>query len=402
MGFGEPFLKGQKGGGRLLIIMLAMMGVASFLGSDVYLPALPDIGVVMHHNTHAMQFTLGIYLLGLSVGQVILGPLSDAFGRRHVVLWSMVLFLIASVSCTLSWSYTQLLLSRLFQAFGASAGLVVGRAIISDLYDRREAGRVIATIFPFMGVSPALSPLVGGFLSHYYGWRSTFLLVSVFALAILVLVLCFFHESLSSPHRQQWSLKGVLKHYPKVIRKKEFWFYAVAPCTSYLAFFAYLSETPFIFHQHGFSDKAIGFMYLNLSATYIIGNFVARFFLKKHALNTLLRVGYCFFSLGALCLFFSSCFGFSVIAMMVSTSLLTFGNGFMMPLGTTGAVSSVTKHVGYASGLLGFIQLGVAAFSSSVIGVVSHDSLLRMSLYILSVAGVGVLVHCLLSPKKAC
>jgi len=401
MRFSQPLLSHRASGRRLLILMLGMMGVASFLGSDVYLPALPDIGIVMHHTTHAMQFTLGIYLLGLSVGQVILGPLSDAYGRRHVVLWSMVLFLLASLSCAVSVSYNQLLLSRLFQAFGASAGLVLGRAIIRDLYDEKEAGRVIATIFPFMGASPALSPLIGGFLSHYFGWRSTFLLVTLFALAILVLVLCFFHESLNPSHRQSWSFRGILNNYPKVILKKAFWFYAIAPCTSYLAFFAYMSETPFIFHHHGFTDKEIGFLYLNLSATYIVGNFVARHLLKKHKLVTLLRVGYCFFSVGAFMLFATSSVGFSVLAMMISTSLLTFGNGFLMPLGTTGAVSSVTQYVGYASGLLGFIQLGVASLSSSVIGIVSYDSLFRMSLYILCVAVVGVLAHAMLSFKRS-
>ena len=156
----------------LFLLMLMLMSTAGLVGSDLYLPMMPAIGKVLHQDTPSMQLTLGIYLFGLSIGQLVLGPIIDRFGRKKPLIIGMMIYLLASMLCALSSSYSLLLLSRLIQALGACSGLIIGRAIVSDIFDAKEAGKVFSTIFPFVGMSPAISPVLGGFIGYYFGWQS--------------------------------------------------------------------------------------------------------------------------------------------------------------------------------------------------------------------------------------
>ncbi|RDI37587.1 multidrug effflux MFS transporter [Aquicella lusitana] len=384
----------------LFLLILMLMSTAGLVGSDVYLPTLPAIGKALQHDPHAMQLTLGIYLFGLSIGQLILGPLTDRFGRKKLLVLGMFVYLFASVSCAFSVTYSQMLVSRFIQAIGACSGLIIGRAIVGDLFDAKEAGKIFSTIFPFVGMSPAISPVIGGFIGYYFGWQATFLFVGLFALTVAILAVYFLPETLSEKNRQSLHLLKVISAYPKLFFNKKFIAYVSVPCTAYIAYFAYIAQSPFIFHANGFGERAIGAFYISLSLTYVLGNLTGRRLLNSFELDQVIYVGFVAFNLGGLLLLLAGMIHLPLYMMVASVSILTFGNGFLIPLGTAGVISSFSKSTGYASGLLGFLQLGVAALSSSLVGPLSKNSVLNLGIYIFVTTLLGIILFAAFNKKS--
>ena len=385
---------------KIFLVTLTLMSMAGLVGSDLYLPTLPNIGAALGQSSHAMQATLGVYLFGLAIGQLFLGPISDCYGRKKLLILGMIIYFLSSLSCASSFSYYQLIISRLFQALGACSGLVIGRAIIGDLYDAKEAGKIFSTIFPFVGMSPAISPVIGGFIGHYFGWQATFIFIALFALAVVFLVYFYLTETLLESKKTTLHIMKIISTYPKILMDKKFLFYASAPCFAYVAYFAYISQSPFIFSAHGFGAREIGMFYVTLSLTYVSGNMVGKALLKKIHINEAIRMGYFAFNIGAFLLLISGIAHLSLLTMVISISVLTFGNGFLIPLGTAGVVSSCSKGVGSASGLLGFLQLGLASLSSGFVDAISQNSIARMGGYLFVITMVGFVVHYYLRPRE--
>ncbi len=381
----------------LFILVLMLMSTAGLVGSDVYLPALPQMGLVFQKSTQEMQFTLGIYLCGLSIGQLIFGPLTDQFGRKKLLLMGMLLYFTASLLCAFIYSYDFLLFARFLQAIGACSGLIIGRAIVGDLFDAQESGRIFATIFPIVGMSPAISPVIGGIICYYYGWQSTFMFVGFFALITAILVLNYLPETHGISNRTPLKLAKIASSYPKILFHAKFVKYAIAPCAAYFAYFAYIAQSPYIFHSHGYTEREIGTFYITLSISYVVGNITARKLLATHHLDKVVGLGFIFFNVGAIALFAAGIFTQSLLMMVISISILTFGNGFLIPLGTAGVISSFPEARGYASGLLGFIQLGSAALSAAMVGQFSQHSIYRLATYILIVTILGVVLFSICS-----
>jgi DHA1 family bicyclomycin/chloramphenicol resistance-like MFS transporter len=375
----------------LFLLILTLMSMAGLIGSDAYIPMLPTMGQAFHQNSHAMQLTLGIYFFGLSIGQLIYGPLTDSYGRKKLIIFGMVLYCVASIFCAFSTSYTQLLIFRFLQAVGACSGLIIGRAIVGDIFDTKEAGKIFSTIFPFVGMSPSISPVIGGFLGYYFGWQSVFIFISQFAVAVALLTAWYLPETLDLENRQPLSLKKILLTYPQVLLNKKFIAYASAPCTAYIAYFAYIAASPFIFYSHGFSERAIGTFYITLSLTYVAGNILAKRLLNSFSLDNLIRSGYIIFNLGGFLFLISGIAHLPLYVMVATISIVAFGNGFLIPLGTAGVISSFSKSTGYASGLLGFLQLGLVAVSTGIVGILSHNSILGLGIYIFSVTLLGLI-----------
>lgn len=365
----------------LLLLILVLMSTTGLVGSDVYLPTLPAIAKALGKDVQSIQFTLGIYLVGLSIGQLFFGFITDHYGRKKPLIAGMALYFIASILCSFSHSYLQMLICRFLQAIGACSGLIIGRAIVGDLFNIREAGKIFSTIFLFVGMSPAISPVIGGFIGFYLGWQSTFIFIAFFAGAVAMLTILFLPETLDQINRQPLKLGIIFRTYPKLLVNKKFLIYALAPCIAYVAYFGYLAQSPFIFHSYGHDEKAIGTFYITLSITYVIGNLLGKKLLNHCALDKVLGYGFLIFNFGGMLLFISGLVHLPLFVMVVAISVVTFGNGFLIPLGTAGVVGSFATIKGYASGLLGFLQLGCASLSSSLVGGLTH-SVLGLGVYI--------------------
>lgn len=382
------------------LITLTLMSMAGLIGTDVYLPALPEMGVALKQNSNSMQLTLGCYLFGLAIGQLVLGFLTDRFGRKKILLISMGIFFIASIGCALSTNFYEILIFRVLQAFGACGGLVIGRVIVADLFNPQEVGNIFATIFPVVGMSPAVSPVIGGFIAYYLGWRADFVLMGVFAATIFVLSLKYIPETLAHKDRKPLKIKTIFTTYIAILFEKKFIYYAIAPCSAYIAFFAYIAQSPFIFHAQGFNEKVIGLFYITLSISYVTGNFVAKRFIKTRSLDEVLNIGFKYFILGALIFLCFSFLNFSIVLMITAISIVTFANGFLIPMGVAGVLSSVQGNTGYVSGLVGFFQLGVAGLTSAYIGKISLNQVDRLAEFIFLTVLLTICFRWIIRPAK--
>lgn len=383
----------------LLLTILTMMSIAGLIGSDVYLPALPTIGLYFHQTNQMMQITLGIYLFGLSVSQLIYGPLSDKFGRKIPVNVGIILYFLSSIVCTVTDNFHLFLMARFLQGVGACAGLTIGRAIIGDLFDAKQSAKVFSTIFPFVGMSPAISPVIGGFLITWAGWRSTFIFIVLFSFILSLMILFLLKETIADEHKQKSTIHPIklFRNYIAMLINLKFLTYALIPCFAYIAYFGYIADSPFIFHKHGYIAHAIGCFYITLSITYVLGNLTGKKCLNYLTLNQSLLIGYSIFSLGGLLVLIAGLqSNFNLIFMISSISVLTFGNGFLIPQGSAGVVSNFQYNRGMASGMLGFLQLGMAAISASLVGKLCNTSLLSLGIYLFIISICGPIIFLIL------
>jgi len=172
-----------------LLVAVTMMSVIGLVASDIFLPALPTIIQRYHVTPSQGQSMLGCFLFGIAAMQLVYGPVSDSLGRRRLLIAGITLFALTSLAIPHAQHFAQVIVLRVFQAIGACAGITLGRAIIGDLYAKEEAGRIFLTIFPVVGMSPAIAPLIGGQLSNHWGWESSFLFSAAFGAVLVALII---------------------------------------------------------------------------------------------------------------------------------------------------------------------------------------------------------------------
>lgn len=376
---------------KFFIIILAMMTMSGLMASDIYLPALPKISYAFSVNIIQTQQSFSTFLLGLAFGQLIYGLLSDRFGRKKILIIGISIFVLASLGCTLSPSLSILLVSRFFQALGACSGMVIGRTIVSDKYDVKEAGKIFTLIFPIMGLSPSLSPLLGGYLASYFGWRTVFAFTLMFGLILLGMIMYRLQETKDFAFRINLKIKDISNNYISILKSKRFFGYTITVCCAYAAYFAYLAESPFIFNYMGFNTKQIGYFYLTIGLFYLLGNYFSRKLIQYITINKALLIGYSFFIIGSTFMIITSIIGISTPAFLfIPMSIVIIGEGFLLPLGIASVITLYPEKSGYASGMMGFFQLCSAALAAALIGYFTKGSALSMALIICGITLTGI------------
>ena len=385
----------------IFLIMLIMMTICSFIASDIFLPALPEIAQEFSISATQVQTMLSFFLAGLAIMQLFYGPLSDSMGRRKLLIAGIILFIFASTAIIFARHFSQILVLRLLQAIGGCAGLTLGRAIVSDVYGKENSGQVFLKIYPIVGMSPALAPLIGEWLSRFFGWESCFVFTTVFAIVLLFLVWRYQPETHLPKHHKPLSLAYVFKSGRRLILHRGFLHYTVSPCFAYAAYFSYIAESPFMLQQQGMSRTALGMSYIPLSIAYVSGNVLARKIMKSRNLDQTLGLGYKFFLMGGLLTCTTLLIApHSFMLSIAAVSIITLSNGFLMPLGTAGAVTSIPELSGTASGLVGFLQLTTAALAAKFIGPLSQHVPERFGIIFGVIALVGFSLYWFYPPTK--
>lgn len=355
----------RTGAGQLLALLMAMTAIGP-LSLNILVPATPGLVATLKTDPATVQLTVSLYLLGLAVSQLALGPLSDRFGRRPVVLCGLLVTVVSSFVALFASSIGEIILARTIQAFGASTGLVIGRAIIRDLYERERAAAMIGWVATVMVVAPMVTPLIGGILDTAFGWEATFVFVGVYALLVLFWSWTSLQET-RPDHVTSGGLRFLVRETRALFKSRAFNAYVLAATLGSATFFAFLGGSPHVVIElMGESSAAYGAWFIITAFGYMLGNFAAANLSPRFGIDTMIRAGLGIELLGALVTILAVwLFPFGGPATIFPTQfLVSFGNGTLLPSAIAGAVSVRPQAAGTASGIVGCAQMAVGALAA--------------------------------------
>ncbi|HEV3185168.1 MAG TPA: multidrug effflux MFS transporter [Xanthobacteraceae bacterium] len=377
---------------RVLILLVAMAAIGP-MALNILTPAIPGLAVTFAAEPAAVQLTLSLYLFGLAVSQLVMGPLSDRFGRRPVVLGGLILAVVSSVAALAATSIEALVVARIVQAVGVSTGVVVGRAIIRDLYDRDHAAAMIGVVTAATVVAPMLAPMIGGFLDTALGWQAIFAFVGLVSAATLVGAIFSLAETQTAA--MSGGIVRFLIEARLLVSTRQFCGYALCVAANSAMFFVYIGGAPHVVVTiMGRSSAVYGVWFALTSVGYMAGNFFAAKTSARFGVDRMIWWGTLISLIGVaieVALVLGVPDGGPAI-IFVPQILISFGSGWLMPNALAGAVSVRPQAAGTASGFTGFLQMGLGGLSAQA---VSHllegaTTALPMVLAILAFALAGV------------
>lgn len=349
---------------------LAMLTALGPLATDFYLPSVPDIAVVFRAGTAGAQATLSAFLFGFAAGQIVYGPLSDRLGRKPVLLFGLALFAVATVVCAFAVNIEMLVAGRFVQALGASGPIVLGRAMVRDLYEGPRAGRELARMGMIMGVVPAIAPVLGGVLHDAFGWRSTFIASLFFATCLAVWIVAALPETLRRRLDEPLSILSILKGYGLLLRNRPYRVYVGLVGLAYGGLFAFISGSSFVLMGvYRLTPIQFGLSFALGVLGFIAGTIVAQRLVGRLGLDGVIRLGVlCLAGGGALMTALALIGTGSSLEISGPMALYAAGVGLTMPQGQAAAMMPFPERAGSASSLLGLCQMTFAAFVGLLVG----------------------------------
>ena len=349
--------------------MLVLITLAGTLAMHIFVPALPIAGEALSADNAQMQLTISLYILGLAIGQLFYGPLSDALGRRPALMLGMLIYSVAGIVAWQAQSVETLITARFFQAFGGCAGLALGRAMIRDTAAPDRAVQRLAVLNLVVAIGPAMAPLIGSLLTTTLGWRTVLLALCLMGVGNLLFVWRLMPETAKPSGRVD--LPNLAHEYRTLIRSPAFIGYAIGGGCVTTAMFAFVASAPFIFvEQLGKPASHVAYYLSLLILSISLGNFITNRTIQRVGLVRLM-LSASFLSLaGGLSMLTIVLAGWtSVVTLEASMLLFTFGVGMTGPTALTLAVGVNPRVVGSAAGLYGFAQMGIGALCTGLAGL---------------------------------
>lgn len=364
---------------RTLTFMLAGLAMLGPFATDAYLPSFHSIGSEFEVSQAMVQQTLSLYLTCFALMSLFYGTLSDSFGRRPVIIGSLVLFGIGSVGAMLAPSFGWLLFFRGLQGCSAGAGRVVGQAIVRDRYHGAEAQRLFANITMVFSLAPAIAPVLGGYLNNLSGWRSVFALLTLVSILLIVASLRKLPETLPANRRQPFRLRVIVANYLHAMRQPSFVLAILAVGFAFSGFALYISSAAsFIMNILGLSETAFGWLFIPFILGMVSGSMVNSRFAEKLAPATMIHYGQATIALGALSnVLYNAFFVPSVPWAVLPIFVYAFGLSLALPGMTVVTLGTFPSMRGMASSLQSFVQMTIFALISGTIApLLFHDALL--------------------------
>lgn len=362
-----------------VIIIIAGLVALGPMATDMYLPALPSLTSDLNTNDASVQMTLSVYFFGFAIGQLIYGPLSDRFGRKPVLQIGISIFIVCSVLASLSTSITMLIAVRFFQAVGGCAGPVLGRAMVRDMYEPEEAGKVLSHIATSMAIAPAIAPIIGGFLTVTFGWQANFWFLFLYGITALALLSAKISETNRYKNPQATQIKQLLNNYRYIFHNQQWRLYTLSCSFVFAGLFAFLSASSFVLINHfGVSEAVYGYLFSVIVIGYMCGSQLAARLNQKLGAFNMIRYGSWVAIIAATTMLLLSLRQEQYIAYIIAPHFFyMLAVGIVMPLSMAGALAPFPKMAGSASSLLGTVQMLIAAIFGAVVGYLfthSNDS----------------------------
>lgn len=366
------------------VLTLTLLAGVSALSMNIFLPSLPSMAAWYEVPYATMQLSVALYL-GLSGAlQILIGPISDRYGRRKVVLGAMLIFLIATIATLIAPTAETFLIARMAQAVTA-AGMVLSRAIVRDMVSDDRAASMIGYVTMGMSVVPMVGPVIGGLLDEAFGWQASFAFLLVTGAGVTWLCWRDLGET-STP--SGLSFAAQFAQYPRLLSSQRFWGYTLATALASGCFFAYLGGAPFVGSQiFGLGSSEIGLLFALTAVGYTMGNFVAGRFSMRIGMNRMVLAGTMITTLACAVLALLSLVGImGPVIFFGLTLLIGVGNGICLPNANAGILSVRPELAGTASGLGGAINIGGGAALAALAGALLHPGATELPLTLLMLA----------------
>lgn len=380
---------------RILVILSALMAFGA-LATDMYLPALPSMSRALHAEPGAVELTISGYLVGFSLGQLLWGPIGDRYGRRLPVAFGLVLFIIGSGGCALSDTAWQMMGWRVVQALGASAGPVLARAMVRDLYARERSAQMLSTLMTIMAIAPLVAPLLGAQILALWSWQGIFWIVGGLGLLALAGLLTL-PETLPSDRRNPQPLGQALAGYLELARSPRLIGYALAGGFFYGGIFAYIAGTPFAYiDYYHVPPQAYGLLF-GLAIVGIMGaNLLNTRLVTRFGSDQVFRFGTGLAALAGITAALDARFGWGgLIGLVASLLLYTSMSGLIVANSVAGALAAFPHKAGAASALVGAMHYGMGVLGAALIGWFADGTPWTMG-WIIGLGGIGTFVSAML------
>ncbi|TVT22610.1 Bcr/CflA family multidrug efflux MFS transporter, partial [Amycolatopsis rhizosphaerae] len=393
----------SRPGPSTLRYTLILGGLSAFapLSIDMYLPALPRMAGDLHSPDAVLQLTLTAFIIGLAVGQLVAGPMSDAVGRRKPLLTGLVLYALSSVLCALSPSAELLIASRALQALGAAAGIVIARATVRDLYSGTAMTKFFSMLMLVSGLGPILAPVIGGQLLRVTSWRGVFVVLTLFGVLLLVSVALGLPESLPAEGRRPARLGATLRTYAGLLADRTFTGYALAGGLMFAGLFAYVSASSFVLQGvYGLSAQQFSLVFGGNGVGIVLagqlnGRLVGRFPERR-----LLAAGLGASALGGTGVLLAAVFALPLPALLVPLVILVASIGLVMPNASSLALAEHPHHAGAASALLGVLQFVIGGLATPLVSLGGSTTAIPMASIMAGFAVAALIVFATLTTRR--
>lgn len=373
------------------IAVLAALASVGTLATNILLPSLPQMATALQVTTPAVTASITIFLMVFAVGQLVVGPISDRYGRRLPVLAGFAIFIAGSIWCGLSTDLPSLLVGRAIQAAGACSTSVLSRAIARDLFSGAALARVLTMVMIAQAAAPGFSPLLGGGLDHFFGWRSEFVFVGAFALVSAVAFTVVLGET---HHATRIPLNPIAigTTYGKLSTNRHFLIPAATVSLIMGGLFSMFAAAPRILIEgYGFTPIALGLFFAGTVMVVFGSGMLAARLAPRFGLERAIRYGLLIAFIGGAAILATAYLHANVVTFITATCIFLLGMGVVNPLGTAQALSPFGTHAGAASALLGFWQMTGAAIGVSLAATITPDALEALGL-VLTVFGLMAIV----------
>jgi DHA1 family bicyclomycin/chloramphenicol resistance-like MFS transporter len=377
-----------------MLLLLGGLSAIPPFSFDMYLPALPDIAADLGVAENQVQLTLSACLLGIAIGQLFGGPVSDSLGRRRPLLVGLAGYTAFSLACVVAPSVALLIVARFLQGLFGGVAVVLSRAVVRDVADGREAARVFSLLMTIGGIAPIIAPITGGFVADIGSWRVIFVILAGLGLVAIVATTCLLRETLPVEHRRAGSVQDTFAVAGGVLRNRTVVGYALTGACSFGALFFYISSSSFVVQDvYGLSTGTFSAVFAGNAVLLMIMGRVNAWLVDRHAPESLLRwgVGQLVVGSALLCgtLWLDLQFGWLLPPLFLATTSIVF----VAPNSTALALAPYGREAGTVSAFLGVVQFAVGALASPIAGLFGDTTAFSMAFGMLVMGVLAWLAH---------
>jgi DHA1 family bicyclomycin/chloramphenicol resistance-like MFS transporter len=378
----------------LLMLILGLLTSIGPLSIDMYLPAFPSIAKNLHTSVSNVMLSLSSFFVGISIGQLLYGPLLERYGRKTPLYFGLGLYTISAIACAFAMSVETLIIFRFFQALGGCVGMVASRAMVRDLFDVKDNAKVFSTLMLVVAVSPIIAPTLGGYITTYLGWRYIFIMLIIVILFIILGIYFLLPESKKPDPNFSLKPASILKGFATIVKEPQFAIYTFTGAVAYAGLYSYISGSSFVFIQvFGVTEQHFGWIFALVAGGLITASQFNTRLLKRFSSEQIIKGELTIQGIVGIILVSTSIFGWSELySTIVLVMLFLCCQGFLFPNASALSMAPFANNAGNASALMGFIQMSVGALMSAVVSelvrVLPNNNTLPMT---------GVMAFCTLT-----